>query len=915
MKTHITKNYFSLISVLVMCCFMAIGCKPTIPVTQQIEPGGTECVDADDWGDPKINVASYKNLEQHNGESISNQYMRWQDTGQILLSASSVPLKMSIRARDRWTSWFMGEVDPDKVCQFTSESCPIIVKSQGLNVNCKDEDGNPQQPSDMVADCYVPCWIEKGMGLYMLAGPNPEEIVYKERTYTDDMSSQEIYSEMTRIQTTRGIDLLATKGDEYSPPVPHPLSSPESFTLHMGSTADLTDFDAQTRRIYLLDDLPVNIDDDMKTGYRLYFKIMDTFYADNAGGYEVRIHSGTKNASPGPLETAVGTFEALVNMVAELMYKAIVSNVEFIRIVQALLILYICIYGFKFMLGMDNTHNVGTFLVNVFKVSILIQLISPTSWEFFYVYLFRIFTEGVTGLLGMLASPFSDYQAATPWYALDKMLHNFFSNETWLKISSIIFTHPFVGLFIVVALALAIGIFLFALINALMQYINAYMMMGFLLILFPILLIFIVLKRTAWLFEEWLKQMVAIAIEMILLFGAIGMFSILIWGFMQKNIGYRVCWMPIFGTEQFGNNAYIPKTDLFHAIFPFGVFLPNVTTLTDDFRVGTDPSSNTPIYEKRYIDAPYLDPENNEDDKTQFEKVKNTRMYYINTLQTIPLILALYLVLMFIKNVLPKLSANLRGGIAGATDSAGALGGGIKSALTELVFGSKKKQVDQTALHIVSEGAKGLGLRAGSGLGNLFSGGAKGGTGLTGFFSEAGQKAAKAQRKATGRAGGLLGIAATMYKTGQLTQSEIDSIGKPREAEAAAAEADALEQRVAEEEARIAAMEKERAEADQRTKATEEAAETAAKQEELEREKSKESTAKNATGREVAAAQQKLSEAAGALQNLVGSVDPGQLSETKILEIAKEKGINAADIRNALKSYNAATTDLANINK
>ncbi len=742
-------------------------------------------------------MSAHKNLEKLRGESIGNQTMPWQDSGQLLLDANNIPLIMSIQTNQRWTSWYNGNVDESKLCEFTTESCPRVVKSQGLALECTTGDSDnpqPQTPADMIADCYVPCWIRHGMGLYMLAGNNPDQIVYKPRQLTNlsredfDSDSEYFnavnsqYDEAIKMQSTRGIDILATMDKKNAVPIIGATNSPDAYTVHLGGIANTDNLTPLTKEIYLVNEKPVDLDGSLKTGDRLYFKMMDTFYADNAGGYEIRIHAGTKNAAPGPLEFAAGTFESVVNLTAEYIYKAIVKNEEFIRIVQALLVLYITLYGAKFMLGMDNSQNIGTFLVHIFKVALLLQLISPSSWEFFYVYFFRIFTEGITGLLGLLASPFSAMQdPSSPWPALDRMLSNFFSHETWTKVGSLAFSHPFSGLFLIIAFIYAIMMFLAALVFALMSYIVAYVSMGILLILFPIFLLFIVIKKAKWVFDEWLKQMIAYSIEMILQFGAIGLFSMLIMMYMEKNLGYRICWMPIFGTQIHGSNALVPHGQapaFLASMFKMGVFLPHVTDeKIDNFAVGVDPSTGEPIYETRYADAPYLDTVNDERDLKQFEKVKNERIYYLNPLDALPLIFCIYLVFMFIRHALPKLSSNLRGGIAGATDSAGILGGIFKNQITGFITGYKPSDRSNMTIGDKIVGSAGSSLsRKGLGIATLGA-------------SDAFGRGSKAANELQGgkRRGGLIGVGTALVGAYTSARNDLTTKGKDRTAEEAKA--------------------------------------------------------------------------------------------------------------------------------
>ena len=76
--------------------------------------GSHECVEADDWGDPKIWVPAGlgenpydTNLEIKGG--YDGQVAKAIDTNQVLLDSNTFPLVISIGKRDQWTSWFGGK--------------------------------------------------------------------------------------------------------------------------------------------------------------------------------------------------------------------------------------------------------------------------------------------------------------------------------------------------------------------------------------------------------------------------------------------------------------------------------------------------------------------------------------------------------------------------------------------------------------------------------------------------------------------------------------------------------------------------------------------------------------------------------------------------------------------------------------
>lgn len=681
-----------------------------------------QCVEADDWGFPKIHVDSHHELTSK--ESVYTQYVSWAtgDSGEVILDAKRVPLIITIPRNNQWTSWLNGLGIPRnqyciyKTSNCSGNDCSVVDKSQGTAIACDPK--NPLTPPDMMADCMVPCWLRDGYGLYMMSTPNPDALIYKTSSGTDS-AGQEIYQK-------KELDILKTLGPAATSTgkaatnsvtgvigvnafdtSTSPVDGGSTVTKHLGLTDSQVASDPMNDRrfIYLTHDLPTNIDPNLKTGNRLYFKIVDRFYADNNGGYDITIKSGTRSATPQPIEYIVQVVESITDLVVESVYKGIVANTTFIRGIQALLILYIALYGLKFILGMDNTNTVGDFVARIFKVSIIIQLVSPTSWEFFYGYLFTLFTDGVTSILGLLAAPFNNYDPTSPWYSIDAMLHSFMSYATMTKLFSIIFSHPFIGIFIVIMIIIAMGLFVMALAQAMMIYLHAYLMMGILLLLFPVMLPFILFQKTASFWEEWVSQMLAIAIQLILLFAMLGLFSMLIMSFMQQTLGYRVCWSPIFGKSSDGPHAFFTDVDeragpiIGGALtsLPWGFYLPNVTDNIVNFYKGKDPDTDQPIYIKRYQDAPYLDivppiaqtdPERIKIDTARFKRVRDDGKYYINVLDSLTFILSVYLAWMFFGNILPNLASALKGGLGGFKESSGIFNLGGFDGLRNMLLGT-----------------------------------------------------------------------------------------------------------------------------------------------------------------------------------------------------------------------------------
>ncbi len=593
----------------------------------QRECGPYSCVEADDWGYPKVWVPAAGDDPALNVKGqYPDQYVDAIDSKRVIIDAENVPLVMSIGKNDQWTSWFGGSFNsqdkqeagtgldygrtvPGRECRYflynaTSSPNPTFVDNitpevmkGNAGLNCpephenpimmasrddtdndgfydewKDEAGNTIDV-DQFADCLTPCYLRYGMGLYIGFAANTEGSVRDK-----DISPTFHIPDIKRPDVPHSPNL----GD-------HPEETVLENNLARGIDHYIT-----------AGENPKDIFPGVQTNDRLYFKIVDHFYSDNAGGYTVNIKQGTRSPDPGVIETVVNVVKEPIAMIMERLYKGITTDTRYVNLVRAILALYIVFYGFKFMIGGVDAAKKDV-VMNILKMAIVVQVIAPNSWEFFYVHLFSGFTEGIEMIGGALmgvgdTGGGGGYTSA--WFQMDQTLEKFFSAETAAKIQSTIFSNS-LGFLFVIVLYFAIGLFFMAMVRAVVIFLVAYVGMSFLIAMFPLFIILILFAKTKELFTEWVDQLTVFSIQIIVLLAGLGMFSAIIMMYMEQTIGYNVCWNVIWDAplNLFDMRHWMPDIS--------GIKGPVWMDVNGDGLKGVNPLETA----ERYVDIPYLDPQ------------------------------------------------------------------------------------------------------------------------------------------------------------------------------------------------------------------------------------------------------------------------------------------------------------------
>ena len=475
------------------------------------------CLEADDFGFAKIAVSSRYDESEIFGDRTA-EITPWIDGGLIL---DGNPLYIEVKNYDgnpndnvpgilsAWCPWYGDKDHASTLTDFCARLNPCVITSL-----C------PTPPAVSLPITNAPCLMTKGIGLYALLTT----------------------STPNRYDPNLSIDTMSN---------PDPA---QSVSLHMGNPhADYTILSINNDgQVADAGGVLYNYDNVSNVGSyhggKLYFKILDSFYQDNNGQYRVFIKSGVQNGGWDPISWCIGLVKTALfgnaggtgsdyatggDGIIPAIYAAVVANSSFVSTVQALLTLYIIFTAIGFLMGsIELTQK--ELVERLFKVTIITILISPNSWSFFNRHVFLWFYEGTGFVIGIL------YEVAASGPGSTNPLDFFFSEEIFIKLFSLLFATPTGWIFIIIYILMLI--FLVRIyFDAAVLYMTSLIMVGVLICIAPIFIALFLFEQTKSYFDNWLKQIMAYSIQMILVYAGILFMTMIIRNQVYNTLGFATC--------------------------------------------------------------------------------------------------------------------------------------------------------------------------------------------------------------------------------------------------------------------------------------------------------------------------------------------------------------------------------------
>lgn len=299
----------------------------------------------------------------------------------------------------------------------------------------------------------------------------------------------------------------------------------------------------------------------------IYIKIVDSYYPDNIGYYSVLFVDGIISGK-GFIEEAITIVETTIGQVTKNLYNGILQN-GFVEIAKAVLLLYLVLTALLFSIGMIKMSQ-SELIVRVFKIGLIVTLISPMSYDFFYNNLFQLFDKGSKAISSVIAhSTIMRHSSAFPitmsgetnvLTLMDSILKVIVSGVLWKKTLALLFSQYWFFFF---GILLGLFIMLIAIIRSLVLYLVAIFVMALLLVLAPFFILMVLFKVTGAMFDDWLKQLISAAMTIIIITLIMLLMVVIIGEQIYSMLHFSICWEPIADWGIFGKiHWFVVKDDI-----------------------------------------------------------------------------------------------------------------------------------------------------------------------------------------------------------------------------------------------------------------------------------------------------------------------------------------------------------------
>jgi type IV secretion system protein VirB6 len=611
------------------------------------------CVDADDFGFTKTGVSSQANDQQKIFGEKEDQYIQWLSTGMVADGKRIVIVVRNVDPANHynsyWTSWFGTPGDgripefisletwPEKTCVFNGQS--YAARNMGFNkaLTCP----NPKARYAPVQN--PPCLFTKGVGLYGLV--------------------------------TDPTNLTSPNTDQ--PTILDPTAFIDATTFHLGVTTNLLDHYESAGGYN--GKPPAG----MLSGGQLYFKILDRYYEDNAGQYNILIKSGFKTADAGVFAELIDMVDGMLTKATKKIYQTMVdpTKTELVKYVRLLVTVYIMISAIAFMFGLvELSHK--EFILHLVKIAFMMALISPQSFDFFNNYFFVFFQDGVTEVINLMGQ----YQmgteanigsANTKMTMFDDLVHDFISGETIKKLLSLPTSSGFVGFVVMCLVFVLIVVYVINIVKAVILFLLSKIAIAILIILAPVFIPFVLFKFTRGLYDNWLKQLISYALQPVIVIAGLLLVNHMVIEQFHQMLGYRVCVEKIL--PPFELYRWTPQIN-------WGAG-PQAMPVPFDF----DPKNSSvnggkrcQAYEcvdgKRYEDLPYLKAATDNvmlNDQVAINKIYNGE--FVTFTDALKFLILIWLFVKF-NDLIPKIARDLAGAGVTAPELQGAAEGAYQGA-------------------------------------------------------------------------------------------------------------------------------------------------------------------------------------------------------------------------------------------
>ena len=287
-------------------------------------------------------------------------------------------------------------------------------------------------------------------------------------------------------------------------------------------------------------------------GGKLHFKIVDSCYKDNQGGYRIILTNGGYAKKRGFIENLMDFFMSTFREATNTIYDNLVKESGFRTTIRVILTLFMTFTTIFFMIGLIEI-NQTELVVRLFKIGVIATLISDTTLNTI-PNLFESFIGGSLDISNIIMKesmydpktgrellPFPELD--TVFSAYDGVIDMATSGAFNVKIWSLLFTSKF---YLIIGIYVCVIIMFMGMWRSLVQYIMSLFLLALLIVILPIFLVTILFKATMHLFDNWLEQFISLCLMIIVVTTTVALMLSLIITQLQDLLHYTVCWKSIW---------------------------------------------------------------------------------------------------------------------------------------------------------------------------------------------------------------------------------------------------------------------------------------------------------------------------------------------------------------------------------
>lgn len=199
--------------------------------------------------------------------------------------------------------------------------------------------------------------------------------------------------------------------------------------------------------------------------------------------------------------------------VAQAMFENIAEkSTSFHNFVLSLLVLFVMISSLLYLFGMirETKHDM---LIRMMKITLVIVLISPGSFRFFYDHFLVLFVKGLEQLISVITNfapnmntgSIAQGDEAKLFSFMEDMFNKFFAYSVWKKFAAFLHYQMWASLLMIPAIFIGIVLYFLLCLYAYIIFLSGFMGIAFLIAIMPLFLISILFSPLKSLFEGWIK--------------------------------------------------------------------------------------------------------------------------------------------------------------------------------------------------------------------------------------------------------------------------------------------------------------------------------------------------------------------------------------------------------------------------